>query len=77
MLLVNLGDNDWGHGALGFEGGLLSNFVVRDLGGNGGGELGGADESHDVGVVLEDKNFFVGGGFIIDGRSNLDNGSSF
>ena len=26
--------------------------------------------------MLEDKNLFVGGGFIIDGRSNLDNGSS-
>jgi len=73
VLLVNLGDNDWGHGALALEGSFLGNLIISDLGAHGGGELGGADESHDVGVVLQDKNFLGGGGFIIDGRSDFDN----
>ena len=76
VLLVHLGDHDWGHGALALESGLLGNLIVRHLGADGGGELGGADEGHNVRVVLEDKHLLVGGGFIIDGRSNFDNGTS-
>ena len=76
MLLIDLGDHDWGHGALALESSLLGGLIISNLRADGSGELGRANESHDVGVVLEDEDLLVGGGFIIDGRSNLDNGSS-
>lgn len=83
MLLVDLGQDDWGKsgsvisGVVGLDLSLLLSLVIRDLATNGVGELGGADESHDVGVVLEDQNLLMGGGLIVGGGSNLDNGSLF
>lgn len=73
MLLVDLGEHDWGHADLGLEGSLLGVLLIRNLGDSGGG-LGGVDESHDVRVVLEDEDL-LGGGFIISGRSDSDNRS--
>jgi len=66
MLLVDLGQDDWGKsgsvisGVVGLDLSLLLSLVIRDLATNGVGELGGADESHDVGVVLEDQNLLMG-----------------
>jgi hypothetical protein len=83
MLLVDLSEDDWGESSgvissvVGLDLSLLLSLVIRDLATNGVGELGGADESHDVGVVLEDQNLLMGGGLIIGGGSNLDNGSLF
>lgn len=51
-------------------GGLL---VIRDLGSNRLSKLGGADESQDVGVVLQVEDLLLGGGLIKGGRSNSNN----
>ena len=75
MLLVNLGEDDGGHGGLSLEGILLRFSLVGDLVGNGGGELGGSNEGHDVRVVLEDEDVLLGGGIVVGGRSDLDNSS--
>lgn len=78
MLGGNLGEDDWGHGNWSLEGFVLVALIVRDLGADLGSPLGGGDESHDVGVVLEDQNFLVGSaGGIVGGGSDLDDGSSF
>ena len=75
VLLVNLGEDDGGHGGLSLEGILLRFSLVGDLVGNGGGELGGSNEGHDVRVVLEDEDVLLGGGIVVGGRSDLDNSS--
>jgi len=75
MLLVDLSQNDGGEATVLYLSLLLS-LVVVDLGANGVSELGGADESHDVRVVLEDQNL-LGGGLVISCGSDLDNGSLF
>ena len=74
VLLVNLSEDDWGHGDLGLEGGLLSLLLVSNLG-DSRGELGRVDESHDVRVVLEDEDLLVLSGLIIGSRSNSNDGS--
>ena len=62
MLLVDLSEDDRGESmgvissVVGLDLSLLLSLVIRDLATNGVGELGGADESHDVGVVLENQN---------------------
>ena len=73
MLLVNLSENDWGHGDLALESSLLGVLLIGDLGGNVGSELGGIDEGHDVGVVLENEDLLVEGGLIVRSSSDLDN----
>ena len=73
VLLVNLGEDDWSHGNFALEGSLLGVLVIGDLAGHGGGELGGADESHDVGVVLEDEDLLVEGSVIVGAGSDSDN----
>jgi hypothetical protein len=78
MLLVDLSENNWGKRVLGvLDLSLLFSLVITDLAGNTVGELGGADESHDVRVVLEDQDLFGGGSLVIGGRSDLDDGALF
>merc|ERR1719329_1825426 len=71
VLLVNLGEDD-GVGGAGLEAGLLIGAVVVNLGGKVVGELGGVDEGHDVGVVLEDEDL-LGGGLVVGAGADLDN----
>lgn len=52
VFLVNLSQND---GSVTFKSAGV-NFAIGDFA-KGGSELGGADVSHDVGVVLEDQDF--------------------
>jgi hypothetical protein len=73
MLLVDFGEDNWGHGHTLVKGGLLSLGLVVNLG-EGSSELGGRDVGHNVGVVLENKNVLVGG-LIVGGRSDSNNGS--
>lgn len=75
MLLIDVGQNNWGHADLALESSLLGVLLVRDLGAQERGELGGADEGHDVGVVLEHEHLLVKRGLIVGGRSNLDDGT--
>ena len=73
MLLVDFGQDNGGHAHLGLQGSLLGGSLVGDLG-QAGGQLGGSDESHDVGVVLEHEDLLVGG-LVESGRSDSDNGA--
>lgn len=75
MFLLDVGKDDWGHADFALEGGLLGVLLIRDLLAESGGKLGRADESHDVRVVLEDKHLLVEGGFVVGGRSNLNDGA--
>jgi len=77
MLLVDLSENDGRVGLVVLDLVLFVSFVISDLAANGVSELGGADESHNVRVVLEDQDLLGGGGFIMGSRSNLDNGALF
>jgi len=73
MLLVDFSEDDGAHAHGALEGGLLGVLLVRDLG-HVGGDLGGVDESHDVGVVLEDQDLLVG--CLVEGsRSDSNDGS--
>ena len=54
VFLVNLGKDNWSHADSRLELGLLGGVFVIDSG-DGGSKLGGVDESHDVRVVLENK----------------------
>ena len=70
-LAVNVRDGD-GHGWDGLsELGLVGGGVVLNLG-DGGGEAGGADEGHDVGVVGEGEHLLGRGGLVNGGRSDSD-----
>ena len=71
MLLIDLSENNWVHADGLLEGGSLSLGLVVDLG-EARSELGRVDESHDVGVVLEDKNF-LGRCLVVGSRSNSNN----
>ena len=72
MLFVDLGEDDWGHGDLALKSSLLGGLVIRHLGGDSGGKLGGADEGHDVGVVLKNKDLLVKGSVVVRARSDSD-----
>ena len=72
MLFVDLGEDDWGHGDLALKSSLLGSLVICHLGGDGGGKLGGADEGHDVGVVLKNKDLLVKGSVVMGARSDSD-----
>lgn len=73
VLLVDLGQHDWGHGDLGLEGSLLGVLLVGDLG-QASSQFGGVDEGHDVRVVLEEEHVLLVG--LIDShRSDSNNGS--
>lgn len=76
VFLVDFGEDDWGHSEFALESSFLVRSVIGDLAADGGGELGGADEGHDVGEMLEDEDLF-GGGNIVGSGSDFDNGSSF
>ena len=75
MLLLDVGEDDWGHADFALEGSFLGVLLIRDLLAESGGKLGRANESHDVGVVLKDEHLLVEGSLIIGGGSNLDNGA--
>ena len=63
VLLVDLGEHDWSHADLALEGGLLGVLLVGNLG-EVSSELGGVDEGHDVGVVLEEENVLLVSGLV-------------
>ena len=72
VLLVNLGQHNWGGRVLRVEDGLLVGLVIGNLLGQVAGKLAGVDEGHDVGVVLEHKNLLLAG--LIEGAgSDFDN----
>jgi hypothetical protein len=71
MFLVDLSEDNWVHADRLLEGGSLSLGLVVDLG-EACSELGRADESHDVGVMLEDKNL-LGRCLIVSSRSDSNN----
>jgi len=75
VLLVDFGEDDGGETVSGLEASLLVGLIIRDLGGHAGGELAGADESHDVRIVLKNEDLLVDGGLIVSARSNLDDAS--
>ena len=73
MLLVNLGQHDWGDAEWSLQHVSLGLWVVLDLA-QGGSQLGGGDEGHDVGVVLEHQDLLLGS-LVVGGGSNSHNGS--
>lgn len=73
MLLVDLGQDDWSHAHAALEGSSLGLVLVVDLA-EGSSQLGGVDEGHDVGVVLQDQDSLAGG-LVVGGRSDSHNGS--
>ena len=73
MLLVHLSEDNWGHAHFALECGLLGVLVVSDLG-DLRGKLGGGDEGHDVGVVLQDEDS-LGGGVVVGAGPNSHNGA--
>lgn len=75
VLLVNLGQDDWGHADFAAESGLLRVLVIADLGSNTGSELRASDECHYVGVVLENEDLLVEGSVIVGAGSDSNNGA--
>lgn len=76
MFLVNLSEDNRGETTVGLDLSLLFSLVIVDFAANSVSELGGADEGHDVRVVLENQ-YLLGGGLIIGSRSNFNNGALF
>jgi len=74
VLLVNFGENDSRHGDIRLEGSLLLGSVIRDRLGQVVSKSGGADESHDVRVVLEGQNLLLRG-LIPSSRSDSNDGT--
>ena len=72
VLLVNLSEDDWSRGVL--EGGLLVSSVIGHLLSHGAGKLGGVDESHDVGVVLEHEHLLLAS-LVVSAGSDFDDGA--